>query len=147
MNGLHKQRIRHLIALLRVRKPEKFVIVDWFDENWLEENYPQGPLSCETPACAMGLACLDPEFNRQGLTAVDRNGTITPVHENFDTGDTIIGNDIAQSFFGIKEDTSNLIFFETGYRCDSRDITPDMVADKLERLLRGIMPVQFEDMG
>lgn len=146
MNELHKQRIRHLIALLRVRKPEKFVIVDWFDENWIEQNYPKKPLSCKTPACAMGLACLDPEFNRQGLTAVDRNGIITPVHNNSDTGDSVVGNDIAQSFFGIEKNASEFIFFEIGYQRDPDNITPDMVADKLERLLRGIVPVPLENI-
>jgi len=147
VNELHKQRIRHLIALLRVRKPEKFVIVDWFDENWIEQNYPKKPLSCETPACAMGLACLDREFNKQGLTAAERNGIITPVHDNSDTGDSVVGNDIAQSFFGIPGAQARFIFFDAGYLCDSEKITPDMVADKLERLLRGIMPAHIEDMG
>jgi len=139
--ALHRQRIVHLVRLLETRPPEKFIFADWFSEDWDIDKQ----VSCDTPACALGLACLDPEFNKQGLTAKVYGDVLTPIHKM--PGEQTSGNEIAQSFFGISREDSIYIFFDVGYAVEeSNDVHPSWVASKLKRLLRGIAPRYGEIM-
>lgn len=140
---MHKKRVTRLIGILRRISPDHFDIGS-YDEN-LEKIYNQTRTeilntlhTCDSTACALGYATVDKVFNAEGFDHA--RSTLSPRYIT-PFGTTKLGQQAAEEFFGISpEDTSNL--FYPDYDADDNiygviqdEITPTMVADKLQELM------------
>lgn len=118
---MHAERIDHLITVLeRVRDAHKpFNMSRWFTVN-----------HCRTASCAVGHACLDPEFQRQGLeiSRLDDNAHINfwsqPCYKGY------LGMYAASGFFQIPIAAAWWIFDPSQYPSHPV-VYPQMVIDRL----------------
>lgn len=141
-------RLQHLIALLRDIPDENFDIRFWYnnfdssalpdnndddDVNVLKANRATQVVTCDTTACALGWAALDPQFNREGLVPLIHNGELIPHFK--DTGGE--GVHAAAKFFDITV-ADALRLFGGEYRRaidECRPTTADDVVDAVEYLI------------
>lgn len=139
-------RLQRLITLLRDIPDEDFDIRFWYnnidldaipdnvdDDDILKANRAAKVVTCDTTACALGWAALDPQFNREGLVPLICDGDLIP--HFIDTGGQ--GAHAAAKFFDIT-DTDALRLFGGEYRRaldEYRPTTADDVADAIEYLI------------
>ena len=112
---MNKERLTKLAEHLRTVSPENFNM-----ENW----------QCGTAACAVGHACMIPEFNSQGLTLTSGGSPTVPSYER-DTGWSI-GWTAVRDFFDLGAEAMELFAFES-YQAAP---TADEVADRIMRLVQ-----------
>lgn len=126
---MHLQRLEELHKLLL--DPPNYVDFFWI-EAWFQKRLPDfhektpiplGGHPCGTSACAAGLACLHLPFQLQGL---ELEGSV-PTFEGL-TGYAAVGR-----FFGLAYYESRWLFDPSHY--SGREITPQMVADRVRELL------------
>ncbi len=89
------ERLQHLITILQNVKPEAFDLSAWH---------------CGTVACAVGHACLDPVFNRQGLKLWDAGSGLIPCYaDNIRWG-------AVHEFFDLTYNQAQHLFSDSAYR-------------------------------
>lgn len=119
---MHVERLERIAELLRTvaqtpvnERPQEFDLEKWY---------------CLTSACAIGLAALNPWFQKQGLCLQreDKEGPYIPVFGRFE------GFEAVEKFFEISNLQSRLLFFPDEYSpCDWGN--PLAVARRVESLL------------
>lgn len=90
--------------------------------------------ACGTAACALGAACLLPQFRKQGLKLKadwvgDRRPMPTYAGER--------GEEAGEKFFGITKIEADCLFYPYNYRINGCyvEVTPAMVANKIQKLI------------
>ena len=84
-----KAKLLHLIEILEQVPEDKFNMKSWLNNNVEttknDDNTITVHATCNTVACAAGWACLDPEFNLQGLFIEYKyiTGSYIPVYLDF----------------------------------------------------------------
>lgn len=96
----------------------KFDMDIWFEKD-----------TCGTVCCAFGLAASLPAFQMEGLTLCDTDGCIAPRYE----GD--FGTMAAMRFFDISHLQAAFLFLPSQYRMPISQITPDLVARRINQLI------------
>jgi hypothetical protein len=119
---MNKRRLLKLADLLEAdAKNEKGIKFDL--ANWAAPSGSRGfaavpdvvPVTCDTTACAVGLACISGAFKRSGLTyTFDHDWTrdveiLVPVFRGAEHFDAV------EAFFGIKDDESVFLFLAGSY--------------------------------
>lgn len=97
-------------------------------------------VTCHTSACALGEACMIPEFKRAGLKLDDTPSCTTGLLPTF-KGETGVG--AGALFFGISVDQSSYLFMPSWYSI--QNIKPRHVADRIQRILDGKIPEEQTD--
>jgi len=132
---------RRLIVLshfLRNFKAESVHLVDKtpiFDLTiWHYFHYDTDDYHCGTAACALGWACMLPEFKAEGLRFYDCRSNTIPMFRYH------IGYIAAMYFFNISNKQSTYLFDPGAYDSDDNNepkelITPDDVADRIDELV------------
>lgn len=150
-NATRIERLRHLVKVLKAVKPRGkqnhrlFDMKFWFraevvQTGDLEVDAKSGDCKldtiCQTSACALGHAALDPKFQKLGLGITmdfevnsprDRRGSVT--YRNY--GSAI---DVGGAFFGIDEYEARELFMPDAYREDP--IRPRHVIKRVEALIK-----------
>lgn len=113
------QRLQHLITILQGVPPDRFNLAAW---------------KCGTTACAVGWACLAPEFNKQGLTFRGPG----PVYSKPDAEPDEFYTHwrAVEEFFGLTEVQAWHLFTEHAYASIPNPVPQD-VADRITALLKG----------
>lgn len=117
---------------------DKFVYGEFSERDLLRELREP---SCNTSACALGYACSMPQFRRRGLRLhVEDDGTGYPVYG------TEEGTWAGCAFFGIEHEAAAWLFDPIYYMTPTPDITPKMVAKRIDYLLKhdGATPLPEE---
>lgn len=83
----------------------KFDLSTWFGD---KENMSMAP-DCGTVGCAVGLACLMPEFKKEGLTVEFGTFAMCPRYRKQS------GWDAVEAFFGLNYDDSEHLFSVDAY--------------------------------
>lgn len=98
-------------------------------------------VSCNTFACALGLAALDPEFQKQGLSYTFLHGHRDVwVGNMIPTFDGEMGWDAGAKFFGITVDDSRYFFDPDCYASTPREAEGELfVAQRVENFIDGIV--------
>jgi hypothetical protein len=117
---MNKRRLLKLADLLEAdakdRKGIKFDLDTWGYTSKRSLAVNDGPIpavSCETTACAMGLAALSGAFKREGLTYTVRD---TPSFMQVDVKmGRAEGLDAAAKLFGITRTTAGWLFLDDNY--------------------------------
>jgi hypothetical protein len=140
---MNKQRLLTLATELeKPAMPIPFDMSNWYSrpyilEEELDEHPGMAPLeaahNCGTSACAVGLACLMPEFQKQGLTT---NGGM-PVFNGAQNWAAVC------HFFDVSEYTARHLFDPEDYLdgvgidddSDFEKITPQMVATRIREVV------------
>lgn len=118
----------------KLSKTRHFDMRTWFRVDEPEVGIEQREVVCGTSACALGVACTIPEFRDAGLHLECRRGEYYPKFGE----ETTYG--AAEKFFDITFDQTHFIFDPFYYRdVDGWAITPDMVADRINKVLDGEM--------
>lgn len=96
------ERLERLCQFIEHNVDEKhFNMVTWFDgiEGHWNEDFTSADLlhACNTSACALGFACLIPEFRADGLKPEYNSGFLKPTYRNGGSRQT--GTSAAMSFF------------------------------------------------
>ena len=135
---MNRQRLNLLANNLRnlatTSKVPYFNLSVWFNadyhevDEWEPITDTNGVLTktipdCGTVACAVGHACLMPEFNKMGLKFDEDYSPVYREHEQWEA---------VKAFFDIDEFQSNNLFRSHHY--DEDVITPLMVAEKINDL-------------
>lgn len=90
---------------------------------------------CGTAACALGSACLYPLFNEQGLKLEDyfeyenRTTVMVPYYDGYNCYFA------GAAFFDIPLEYSFFLFEPAEYPVDPAKITPQMVADRVQKII------------
>lgn len=120
-------RLQHLITILQAVEPRQLRMKLWFSE--LRHGQP----ACGTAACAIGHACLDPEFNKQGLSIWEGRPAVSPNEFSWSA---------VTKFFDLTTDQAGYLFDESCYNPFGRedgpepgDITPALVIERIKDLL------------
>lgn len=116
-----KSRLLRLAEFLDTLDPTQFNIRNWVTD-------PDGKCAgdgavpgCGYAGCAVGWACVLPEFVEAGLRLVD--------------GAPRWGNAPPEDFFGITEDEFDYLFMSGMYEdCAPEDVTPKMVAERIREV-------------
>lgn len=129
---MHTERLQRLIHILETAHETKqvdfFDLTCWYvpyheaDPKIPSENLFTGH-TCGTAACALGLACMDPEFKAQGLKMI--LGPQYFHHQSYLAG---------AAFFDIDYEDSKYLFRTNAYP-DPYLVTPTMVADRVKELI------------
>lgn len=98
-------------------------------------------MSCNTFVCALGLAALDPEFNKQGLTfdllgstMIGATARMIPQFEGED------GMEAGAAFFGIGLEDSHYLFDPDSYDGTPKKAEGELfVAQRVDDLINGII--------
>jgi len=111
------ERLKHLVTILRAVPPERFDMGYW---------------ECGTVACAVGHACHDPQFRKEGLhlAKVDGFSQLRPV---LDLGVRLDGWEAVEGFFGLIEPQAYSLFSLHAY--ESNFPTTDDVIARIEALI------------
>lgn len=124
MKAIYRKRLERLAQLLENWSVEKkFLVapegrekVNKFDiEIW----------KCGTAACALGSACMLPEFNKAGLKL---DGAALPAYKGY--SESVAGAE----FFGLDYDEACLLFMPWNYKDNP---TPKTVAKRVREILAG----------
>jgi len=83
--------------------------------------------NCGTTACAVGHACLNPVFQKQGLRFGLRHGN--PIYDEYDSWYAV------ERFFGLSERQATYLFYDEEYPDQGKDTTAAEVADRIESFL------------
>lgn len=150
---MNRHRLETLIVIMKnvKAKQEKlnkrlFNINDWFGSDSKQEifetdfsgaivNGEEQFTACGTTACALGWACLNDNFNRQGLVALKgADGQLDPFYNGYS------GLTAAIHFFGLTHDEASFLFYNTTYEVedhfkDKKEVTPDDVIRHIYYLL------------
>lgn len=129
MEEVHKDRLRRLAKLLckqaekehSSKRTVKFDLIHW------GESRTKLTRSCGTTACAVGLACLTPEFQKEGLTSCGNNKRLIPMFNGQRSWDAV------KSFFGISYEEAKELF---SYMAYSTSVGPDAAMAISERITR-----------
>lgn len=118
---MNKARLKHLIKILSRVPEEKFNLRDWGHADSESENV------CGTSACAVGHACFDPKFRKQGLTyELGQFNRIYPVFE-----DRVAWLAVWR-FFDLNSAEAHWLFDHNAYAIRA---TPKMVIDRIKHLV------------
>lgn len=93
--------------------------------------------SCGTTACALGHAGTIPKFRALGLRTAKVSQYDDDGQVFFGEGSGVSGYEAAEQFFGISHLTAWRIFGPDSYVVEARDVTPEMVAKKIDSFLKG----------
>ena len=111
---MNRYRLKTLADYLRAMKPEQlFNMLGW--------------AYCGCPSCAGGHACV--LFHDDGLTLQPVRSILTPHY----AGE--LGFRALAKFFGLSHYETDRIFDTLGYDVPDDEITPAMVADRVEEIL------------
>jgi hypothetical protein len=145
ISNVFRQRIERLVKELRVTDLRYWTYADWVDECCLVPNDPEYPddgynlPECGTVACALGRACLIPEFQAVGMS-LSIVGTMTFEPRYTESGGDIhCGIEAAVKFFGIDVDDARSIFVYANYEDEAENlfnVSPTDVADMLDLYLK-----------
>lgn len=150
---MKKARLMRLVKLLRKdasnKKGVKFDLETWgwcSDRQqplWDSTTANLLPVSCGTTACAMGLAALSGEFEKEGLFATyieEWNGvSLVPELVSKDPGlDNSQGFSAAARLFGIRYDVADWLFSPSYYQSRQRKGAKGerAVADRIAKFVR-----------
>lgn len=130
---MNKRRLETLAKFLWKVPPENFRMAQWFvgkgNPVVMLREHLNNPHKCGTAACALGWACIIPEFAEAGLRFSDGPHKI-PIYRD-------LSNYAAGAkFFGITEGQSENLFYSGRYRGPSDSITPKMVSRRIRALIR-----------
>jgi hypothetical protein len=139
---MNKQRLLALATELeKPVLPLPFDMRDWYGEGYafMDELEDGAPVSedtakhCGTSACAVGLACLMPEFQKQGLGTTG----VTPVVSTIDGEEIANGWGAVIFFFDIDMRNAHYLFDPDYYTTeeDPENITPKMVATRIREVV------------
>jgi len=152
---MNRKRLALLERVLRKTKPHTFNLAFWFsasvsivEESVFEQSFvKKGRLEssyfqCGAVACAFGVACGIPSFQRDGLR-VSVEGLPVPMGNDevdFNMWPRYRGKEgfeAAMGFFGITINTASLLFNGEKYPKPVSAVTPTMVANRIRALLDG----------
>lgn len=138
MNIKRLKKLQNLLLNAAKYKPvDIFYLGSWYEDSYdytcPKDNMLTGH-TCGTSACALGLACLDRQFQDEGLklTPDTEHPWLGPSPEfegkkAFEAG---------AAFFDISLRNSQCLFDPDQYEGSSEwDITPKMVADRIQELI------------
>ena len=140
---MNKQRLLTLATELeKPVLPLPFDMRDWYGHGYafMDELQDGAPVSeatakdCGTSACAVGLACLMPEFQKQGLGTTG----VTPVVSTLDGKEIANGWGAVHLFFGVDTRNAHYLFDPDYYTTDeagAQSITPKMVAARIREVV------------
>lgn len=112
---MNVERLKHLITILSAVPPEHFDLGYW---------------DCGTTACAVGWACRDEQFNKQGLTV-----GAADTYREVPRFSGLARWDAVEAFFDLDYDQAQHLFSLGYYDVDPRP-TPDDVIARIEAMLR-----------
>lgn len=131
---MNRERLERLAALLesyRDRNVPRFDLQSWGASKsqrrgflWLRED------SCNTAACAVGLACSSGVFAKDGLSHVtDANGAITPVFRDFE------GWTAVKAFFDLDQSQAAKLFAAHCYEITDGEAAARAVAARIRETI------------
>lgn len=133
---MNKQRLETLAHFLRTVPSARFDLGAWFtvyDESgdirqniWNLSVDKFRSSECGTTACAVGWACMIPEFRKAGLSA---SVSGIPCFEETNNWEAV------RRFFEIDHNTASFLFIDTCY--EEELVSPDEVADRIMDLVAG----------
>ncbi len=105
----------------------------------------QPTMSCDTFACALGLACLDPSFQAEGLRftvedqdSISGNSRMMP----YFNGETHF--EAGAEFFGISLEDSNYLFDPESYDGTPREAEGELfVAQRVDDMINGVIDFEW----
>lgn len=114
---MNRERLQQMVTMLRELPATHHIGFDL--ETW----------HCGTSACAVGHACINPEFRAQGLDLyVNTKGVAIPQYAN------LTGWDAVEDFFDLGMGDCERLFAEWRYP-NGNGTTPRQVADRIEYFL------------
>lgn len=128
---MNKERLLHLADLLDAHHDNgvRFDLLDWHYRNAREQEW------CGTKACAVGLACLDPKFNAEGLK-LDGSAPYFK-HQS--------GWWAVKTFFDLGEGEDKHLFWHRAYKETPKgDAGAKEVANRIRQVVSGGFPAQAE---
>jgi hypothetical protein len=134
---MDRQRLLRLAILLedyRARTTPSFDLQSWgaFETRaggflWLEQR------SCNTAACAIGLACTSGMFADDGMSYQrDDDGRLTPLFHDLD------GWDAVKAFFDLEHDQAVRLFAEHSYEVTTGEPAARAVAARIREMIAQI---------
>lgn len=123
-------RLKHLTKILRKIPQHNFDLSGWTDAQAPNLALPQEDLiKCGTVCCAVGWACVDPDFNKQGLN--------WERHREFGLGvphfDGRTAWHAVNAFFGITNHQAEYLFHAESYTVTT---SPKAVVQRIYNLIR-----------
>ena len=106
------ERLKHLSDILKNVKPKNFDLSNWH---------------CGTTACAVGHACMDPVFNKQGLRFL-KSYPYTPTYKGIYSWGAV------EEFFGLSEEQAEHLFAAGEYSMEDWG-NPEAVRERIEELI------------
>ena len=97
---MNVERLGTLAKFLRAVPPERFNM-----DTWVEKSTDNGKVACGYAACAMGWACMIPEFRKDGLKLYG----VEPEYNNE------TGFEVAMEFFDISYENAEYLFSPETY--------------------------------
>lgn len=116
------ENLRTLYAVMRGVPDEAVDLRHWrrngtHTNEQLLANVGPNALGCGTAACAVGWACAYPEFNKQGLTYVDRMPTLRLRGQQHNNWEAVF------RFFGVNQNEAFFLFLNNN---EDVKYTPDL---------------------
>lgn len=111
------ERLQKLVDLLKQVPQENLDLTNWgsaFDEVTVKPTMKEN-LECGYSACAIGWACIDKEFNEEGLTYNISDEGITPATLDSDGEFYLYGWPAIRKFFDLPEEISLHLFADWEY--------------------------------
>ncbi|MBF3563881.1 hypothetical protein ISF73_11190 [Burkholderia pseudomallei] len=139
---MHIERLKMLSSMLKTVNPNHFDLGDWVDSPWStreaiaipNDDLRQRIVDCGTTACAVGWACMMPEFQAQGLNykwdTVCYSSALSPTYEGEESWLAVC------NFFEIDRPTADYLFSHHEYEV-GRATEPSEVAERIDALIRG----------
>jgi len=130
---MNKERLLRLADLLEAPTNVGFNLYTWGRFSYK----PLASEPCRTVACALGMASMDPEFNKQGLYYLQSKNSIL---ERFilPRYGHLSGLEAGAAFFGISRQQAEYLFLSRNYPEDETCIGPEMarkVASRIRKLV------------
>ena len=131
---MNRERLSRLATLLegyRDRDAPRFSLQNWGETEtqrrgflWLRRH------TCNTAACAVGLACVSGVFAEDGLSYDEgNNGALTPMF------DGIEGWSAVKTFFGLDQSQAVRLFAEHSYDVIEGEIAAQAVAARIRQVI------------
>lgn len=140
-----------LMADARKRKGVKFDLETWakpsstgWSEHYKSREAAKPNQGCGTAACAVGLACLNPTFNKQGLTfAVKKIGFLEPQYMAVPALGRRRDWSAVLTFFALKPKEAMFLFVSNSYRKSKGAAAERAVAKRIRDFVAGkVAPAQ-----
>lgn len=130
---MNKKRLLKLADLLEADAKNKKGIK--FDLNYfvMPGQHMEPTLDCKTSACAVGLACLSPEFQKEGLAWVPGASG----KELVPTFGRNVGENAANEFFGIGAKDFRFLFMPYSYEVERGAKAERVVAKRIRDFVSG----------